>query len=293
MQPSTHVFPTSRGSAGSGSFIVPRDAIAPSVLSQERSSHALKQRLKDLWSMSPVNNAPVIDDIYYSPSLDPSLSPGRQLLRRAQMKLMYVAFMWYTVFWHIFRPTDLLGAAFTAFLVWACHGMGTYMDYNVGLVIGAIIFPISFAINNAHRTREVGLEHLADFKAACFSILTFCATWSALIPPGPGGGTDPEQFVKEAVQYVRDLQSDVRAYVDTKPPPDRIRHLSSFYSRCCALATHMQVLKEAGVPPPLLSKVACQALPVACDPGQRSVFLRFACTRPSSSAAQYFCGVCI
>ena len=61
--------------------------------------------------------------------------------------------------------------------------------------------------------------------------------------------------MKGSVQYIRDLQSDVRAYLDTKPPEQRIAALTSFYRRSCGFANHMHVLAKAGMPPPLLAKV--------------------------------------
>ena len=206
-----------------------------------------------LWRTSPVNNAPVLDDSD-SNNLDRSLPSWKRVVQTLHIKVMQYLFNWYTILLHICRPVDLLGVAFAIFMVWICQATDLHMNYSPGLVTAAIIFPISFAINAAHHRRGVGLEHLATFKASCLSILVCHCTWAYRINPA-SCHTGPDAFVKGSVQYIRDLQSDVRAYLDTKPPEQRIKALTAFYQRSCAFAAHMEILARVGVPPPLLSKL--------------------------------------
>ena len=82
----------------------------------------------------------------------------------------------------MWRFSDFALCLLPLLAVYLCIHYKVDGDYNPGLYMSTIIFPISFAVHQAYNRRETALQQLAVLKACTFSYHACLAVWHSSMP---------------------------------------------------------------------------------------------------------------
>eukprot|EP01006_Ploeotia_vitrea_P002009 TRINITY_DN1061_c0_g1_i1.p1 TRINITY_DN1061_c0_g1~~TRINITY_DN1061_c0_g1_i1.p1 ORF type:complete len:872 (+),score=73.90 TRINITY_DN1061_c0_g1_i1:108-2723(+) len=202
-----------------------------------------KFQWRDLLSKSRFSHAPIIDN---NPRVPGEHSWATRLFHSTILGFVKLIYLLRTLLL-LLTWRDVLLAMLPVGSTLICDVYGLRVDFNPGLFLTSLIFPLSFAVNAAYQRRELALQHLGLLKSCTVSLYLCHRTW-AYMPDIPKG------YLAQTRKLIMNVFHCLRLYLTSWDEEAKEYYLGLLYNEFLQVSLQTDVLRMAGIPPPLVTR---------------------------------------
>ena len=175
-----------------------------------------------------------------------------QGLNKSYYGCLVYSFHWETMrsFVENFNFMVILQMVFAAVGVYIFDHFEIHYNFNVGLFVSPIVFPLAFSINTDFQRREKVLDDLANFKASSMLYFFCMREWKK------GAGLS-DAWMNQIQQKLHSIMFKLREYLLTSRKDRRqiiARYMYEDYSDCSQLIDNLRESKKLTSNPALISR---------------------------------------